>query len=140
MRTEQSHSSRGFTLIELMVVVAIVAILAAIAIPSYSRYMQRARRSDGQQILLQIAGAEERYYSSYSTYSTLSNAGFTTSPLYSASGYYQVTLPAQNSSSYTVTATPVSTGPQASDGCGALSISSTGAKTAAGTTTNGTCW
>lgn len=140
MKTDHFRREHGFTLIELMVVVAIVAILAAIAIPNYSRYMQRARRSDAQQILMQVAGAEERYYATYNSYGSLATVGFTASPLYSANRFYTVALASSASSSFKATATPVSGGPQATDGCGALSVSDTGARTAAGTTTNGSCW
>lgn len=89
---------------------------------------------------MQVAGAEERYYATYNSYSSLSTVGFTASPLYSANKYYQVALASSTSSSFVATATPVSGGPQATDGCGALSVSSTGARTAANTTTNGSCW
>ncbi len=140
MRTELPNRPYGFTLIELMVVIAIVAILAAIAIPNYSRYVQRTRRSDAQQILLQVAGAEERYYATYNSYGSLAAVGFSGTPVYSANRYYQVSVPASGSTSFTATATPVSSGPQASDGCTSLSINNAGARTAAGTTRNGSCW
>ncbi|MEY4588764.1 MAG: hypothetical protein RL497_840, partial [Pseudomonadota bacterium] len=52
----------GFTLIEVMVTVAIVAILAAIAIPSYSQYVQKTRRTDGQEKLLDMAAQQERWF------------------------------------------------------------------------------
>ncbi|GAI02651.1 unnamed protein product, partial [marine sediment metagenome] len=62
MRSDKMRSSakKGFTLIELMIVVAVIAILAAIAYPSYTRYVYRARRADGQDLLMRIAAAQER--------------------------------------------------------------------------------
>jgi type IV pilus assembly protein PilE len=58
------HTSRrsfGFTLIELMIVVAVIAILAAIAFPSYQNYVRNAQRSDGMTALMGIALAQERH-------------------------------------------------------------------------------
>ncbi|RZA07773.1 MAG: prepilin-type N-terminal cleavage/methylation domain-containing protein, partial [Moraxellaceae bacterium] len=52
----------GFTLIEVMVTVAIVAILAAIAIPNYSQYVQKTRRTDAQEKLLDMAAQQERWF------------------------------------------------------------------------------
>ena len=52
----------GFTLIEVLVTVAIVAILAAIAIPSYSQYVQKTRRTDAQEKLLDLAAQQERWF------------------------------------------------------------------------------
>ena len=54
-------SRRGFTLIELMIVVVIVAILASIAWPSYQAYIQRSRRSDAQSLMLAISSKEQQY-------------------------------------------------------------------------------
>jgi len=137
---------RGFTLVELMIVLAIIAILAAIAIPSYSRYAFRARRADGQELLLRIANAQERYYATNNKYGSLSGPsglGYT-DPAVSEKGYYQVTVtfPSGVSSSYLETATPQ--GAQMKDACGSLSIDNSGTKLPATTNAvynaNGSCW
>jgi type IV pilus assembly protein PilE len=58
MRTKQN----GFTLMELMIVVAIVGILAAIAYPSYSEYIKKARRAEAKALLIQIGNKQLQYY------------------------------------------------------------------------------
>lgn len=58
----------GFSLVELMIVVAVVAILAGIAIPSYSAYVKRAERAEARAALLDMAQKQERYFSSNNTY------------------------------------------------------------------------
>ncbi|OOG40629.1 type IV pilin protein [Rhodanobacter sp. C05] len=141
---------RGFTMIELMIVVVIIAVLAAIAIPAYGRYAYRARRPDGQQLLLQIANAQERYYATNNQYGSLSGTpglGYA-NPAISEKGYYSAQIqveadPAGNSSAvFVATATPI--GAQARDACSALSISNAGVKLPAASdanfNTNGHCW
>lgn len=59
---------RGYTLIEIIIVLAIVGILASIAYPSYQDYLTRSRRSDGQSALLDLANRMERYYSKHQSY------------------------------------------------------------------------
>lgn len=135
--------ARGFTLIELMIVVVIIAILAAIAIPAYGRYAYRARRADGQELLLRIASAQERFYATNNQYGPLSGLGYN-DPAISEKGYYSVTSivsadPAGNSSqAFTATAAPISS--QANDDCKSLTITNSGVKGSTGTTTNGSCW
>ena len=137
----------GFTLIELLIVVAIIAVLAAIAVPMYSRYTFRSRRVDGQQLLLGIATAQERYYATFNKYGALTDIGYSTSPVTSEKGFYTATVtmngPAGSSSqAYVATATPA--GVQATDLCGTLTINSAGLKTPTPASTassaNGDCW
>ncbi len=82
----------GFTLIELMIVVAIVSILAMIAVPSYQNSMSQARRSDGQATLMDVMAREERYFTENNTYTTnlAQLPAATTSP----EGYYTISAAA----------------------------------------------
>jgi type IV pilus assembly protein PilE len=138
---------RGFTLIELMVVVAIVAVLAAIAVPAYGRYAYRARRSDAQALLLRIADAQERYYAVNNRYADLKTIGFSASTSASSeNGYYlaQVEVNDTNGTGQGYQATATAQGVQASDACGNLTIDNTGAKSPgvddAAHNSNGRCW
>jgi len=137
------HRSTGFTLIELMVVVAIVAILATLATQSYSRYMYRARRADGQEMLMRIANAQERYYATFNKYGADPVADLKFASNTSDNGYYTVTITAKDpTKSYVATAKPG--GVQATDACGSLSIDSSNAKlpdtTDKAANANGRCW
>jgi type IV pilus assembly protein PilE len=137
---------RGFTLLELMIVLVVMAILAAIAVPSYTKYGYRARRSDGQKLLISIANAQERYYALHNAYADLATIGYAASTTAtSEAGYYTASVAVTavaslDAQAYTATATPVPQGAQARDVCGALTLTSTGVKAPAGTTSNGTCW
>jgi type IV pilus assembly protein PilE len=135
--------ANGFTLLELMIVVVIIAILAAIAIPNYGRYAIRAHRVDGQELLLRVANAQERYYATHNRYGTNVAVGFQ-NPALSDKQYYSMVAvvnadPAGNSSqAFTATATPING--QEKDDCANLTISNTGTKAATGSTNNGSCW
>lgn len=83
-------NNKGFTLIELMVVVVIVGILSAIAIPQYGRYTMRAHRTDAMGALQMILDAQERYYADHITYTTdLSDLGLT-DPYITPQGRYSI--------------------------------------------------
>ncbi|MFC4764937.1 type IV pilin protein [Dyella koreensis] len=136
--------ARGFTLIELMIVVVVIAILAAIAIPSYGRYAYRARRVDGKELLLRIANAQERYYATFNRYGTLPQIGFA-DPAVSEKGYYAVSeLAPSGSSAQAYIATAVPSGMQSRDVCQSLAITNTGVKTPDASSltanSNGPCW
>ncbi len=68
---ERSENIKGFTLVELLVVVVILSILAAVAIPSYQAYIEDGRRSECQAFALDIASRQERHWTQQSTYGNL---------------------------------------------------------------------
>lgn len=144
------RKTRGFTLLELMVVVAIIAILASFAMPAYIRYGQRARRVDAKELLMRVAAAQERYYTNFNRYAVNPLTAATSLGLTSLSsdrGYYTIASAngaTGNTQSYVLTATPVPGGAQAADQCGALTVNNTGVKTPIATAmpqnSNGPCW
>ncbi len=62
--------NKGFSLIELMIVLAIIGILSAIGYPSYDSYMKKSRRADGKIALQRMADRQERFYLQNNTYTT----------------------------------------------------------------------
>ena len=100
---------RGFTLLELMIVVGIIAILAAIAIPTYQNYITRATRTKATRALMDLAGREERYFYSNNRYAaTLASVGYNSPYVESNadSRYYTLSIPAASATSYTLSAAP----------------------------------
>ncbi len=114
----------GFTLIEMMIVVAIVSILAAIAIPSYQSSVTKSRRGDATAVLQGLAQAMERLYTETGTYvgadpATIYSAK---SPVDGSATYYNLTIPTLTANAYSLLATPVN----AQAGNGILTLTNTG--------------
>jgi type IV pilus assembly protein PilE len=86
MKHKNKKHSKGFTLIELMIVVAIVGILAAIAYPSYQEYVRKTRRAEGRTALIELLQQQERYMTQNNTYLAIATAGDNTVPLKTFSG------------------------------------------------------
>jgi type IV pilus assembly protein PilE len=139
-----SSRSRGFTLIELMIVVAVIAILAAIAYPSYEQHVRKTYRADAQADLMELASFMERFYTENNTYDLTVTTPNTTLPFsqtpHSGGARYNLTLAtaAGPPPTFTLTATAQSLGGQNQDPCGNMTISNTGAKTHTGSAAN--CW
>lgn len=154
-RPVQIRNAQGFTLIEVMVVVAIVGILASVAYPSFLNQIRTSRRSDAVVAMSSIQQAQERWRANKSSYITTTSLlttavpdglGFRTTEL-SEGGYYSLSLspntavvipPCTTASCYVVTATAVSGKSQYSDtGCRALTITVTNGS---GVKSPDACW
>lgn len=142
---ERMRCTAGFTLVELMIVVAIVAILAAIAYPSYTQHVIKARRTAGKACLSEYANYMERYYTTNLRYdkSAATPAEVNTLPVLDCAStaqtgnYYGWNLDVVGASIYTVSATPQ--GAQLADTqCGKLTLNQAGTRTPVGNSPP--CW
>ena len=142
--------NKGFSLLELMIVVTIASFLAAIAYPSYMGQVRKSRRSEAAIALESMAQAQERFYSRFRTYTSLVAApdpcagqacGLGQSSNSSDNDYYTLTANG-NATSYTLTAT--ASGPQFKDtDCRTLTVNSVGVNSGAnesGGDTTDICW
>ena len=131
MRQTQ-QSVRGFTLIELMIVVAVMGILAAIAYPSYQGQIRKSNRAAAQALLMDAANKQQLYLSSRREYAdTLAKLSVT--PSSEVSRFYDITVVPANAASpptFVLTATPKAGTPQETDGV--LTLDSAGTKARAG--------
>jgi type IV pilus assembly protein PilE len=113
------NKNRGFTLVELLIVIAILGILGAIGYPAYTSHVKKANRADGIDSLLSLAGHMEEYYMNNDTYvnATVLNA-------LSSDGLYRLAITSADGFTYTLTATPVKGDAE----CGNLTLNSLGQK------------
>ncbi len=146
-------TTKGFTLIELMITVAVIGILAGIAYPSYQDSVRKSRRADAKAALLGLANAMERHFTETNSYcdaggpgganscgSAINDTG--TSGIYNipnqTANFYNITISAATAATYTLQAEP--TGTQTDPRCGNLTLTHTGARGETGTGTVAECW
>lgn len=126
---------QGFTLIELMIVVAVIGIILAIAYPAYQGNVEKTRRTTAQSEMMELAQALERYYTTNYSY-VGAGLSFEYSPrgTPAAEAFYQFSLSGVSQNAYTLSATPQNA--QAGERCGTLTLDQQGNRGAAETD----CW
>jgi type IV pilus assembly protein PilE len=153
-RSPRRRAVGGFTLIELMIVVAIVAVLAMLAFPAFVDHVRKSRRADAITELNKVAQAQERWRANNPNYNNadVSSAatglrlvgGTTVATSYNlSSGYYTIAI-GTTLSSTTYTATATAAGAQSTDAkCATLTLTMTGGNVtygSTGTATANQCW
>lgn len=138
MKYSMRSSGGGFTLIELMIVVAVVAILAAIAYPSYQDQVRKSRRAQAKADLVEYAQLAERSHTVENTYANFVLPADQSPREPGATAHYALSLqPDATASTFTIAAR--AQGNQAKDKCGDLSLNQAGVKTNSKSTLSD-CW
>lgn len=130
--------NKGFTLIEVMIVVAIIGILAGIAYPSYTEHVARSNRSEGQRELMRIANLmEQRFLDTRAYTENMTDLGLDADPYITKTGGSHYSIDASvNGATYTLTATAKGNQATIDAVCKTLTITDTGLKGSSGTD----CW
>ena len=136
MQQNKSISRNGFTLIEMMIVVAIIAILASVAVPSYLESVRRSNRAEAAATMLKNANWMEQQFTVNNKYPSSSTAmPFAQSPESGTKKYTIALASGATDTTYTLEATPIQT-----DKCGKFSLDQSGKRTVSGTATADDCW
>jgi type IV pilus assembly protein PilE len=161
--TPMQKLNQGFTLIELMIVVAVVGILSAIAYPNYRDSVDKGRRASAKAVLQDAQAYMERIYSENYSYHADTQGTLINSGTYFQSNFTVAPKPGEGNAAYniivqtlqttpnqyTVTAVPITAGPMAGDRCGTFVVNRTGRKGVTGYSTtlyanqltaNRECW
>jgi type IV pilus assembly protein PilE len=126
----------GFSLVELLVVVAILGIVTSIAYPSYVDNVVKSNRSEALREVLRIANLQEQYYVDSRKYTALmTDLGLSADPFITESGYYSIDATVSDAT-FVVTASALGTQATRDSACTTLQINEVGQKTATSTD----CW
>lgn len=135
----KSKSAKGFTLIEVLIVVAIVGILAAIANPIYVEYVQRGHRASAKSALMSVAQWMERAATAQGFYPAANNVP--DDLLTVEGGLYSITIVVpQGGAAYTLTATVKAGSSQSTDKCGNFTLDQAGIRGVSGSEDDAECW
>lgn len=132
------NKMKGFTLMELLIVVAIMGILGAVGYPIYTNAINKGNRADAIDSLLSLASRMEEYYmvnDSYVGATVAADGSGTVGSNQTSASLYTLSIPAATAFGYTITATPVGTDTE----CTTLSLNNLGQKTATGSDA-ANCW
>lgn len=139
--SKRTNKARGFSLIELLIVITVVGLLLAVALPSYTRYVLRSHRSSAITGVLDVASRQARYYTTNNTYTTsLTALGYPADPMPvtdTSNRYYNLSVSAASATGFTVSAAPQ--GAQVKDTCGTYTYTDLGVKSVSFGSL-GDCW
>ncbi len=145
MKVVKHARPRGFSMVELMIVVAIVGILAAIAFPSYTEYIRRSQRAEARTVLLEAEQFMQRFYAANERFDQTRGGTAVALPAQlqrspqTGTQLYTIAIANVNRVSFTLSATPG--GPLSGDKCGTFTVTNTGVRNVTGGSgTVAECW